>query len=199
MVLNLALALMIMFVIAVMMITVQKKLTDAHVESKDAFMINLDWNSETNYDIDLYIRNPEGDVIYFRHKETPWGTLERDDLGKKNDTMEINGESIVYNINREVLHLRQLIPGEYTINVHLFSGSMRDSSYLPQNMTIEFLRLQPTYEIKYKSELKIELPVRGEFTAFSFTYNPDMSILVDAVTQSHYVIDLLRAAGSPGP
>lgn len=198
-VMNLAMILTVLFVIAMMLITIQKNAKN-EIESKDNFLITMDWNNDSSYDVDLYIRNPEGEIIYFHKKDSSWATLERDDLGFKNDTMIVNGEPIIFRINREVLHLRNLVEGEYTVNVHVFSGEVSGNNAIPENISIEFVQVQPSYSILYKHSLNIQLPVKGEITAFSFTYNgSDKLILIDDITQYEYCNKILGSNPGPGP
>ena len=43
------------------------------------------------------------------------------DLGKRNDTIMVNGVEKIVKINREVVTIRGIVPGEYIVNVHYYS------------------------------------------------------------------------------
>jgi hypothetical protein len=46
--------------------------------------------------------------------------LDRDDRGVVNDKIIIDGKEVIYPINREVVTLRGIIPGEYVVNLYLY-------------------------------------------------------------------------------
>ena len=51
--------------------------------------------------------------------------LERDDRGGANDFILVNGKKISSPIREEIVTIRGIVPGEYTVNVIAFSGDDR--------------------------------------------------------------------------
>ena len=76
---------------------------------------------------------PNGETVSYLKKDAGWLHLDRDDQGIINDVVTIDGEEIIYPINREVVTLRGIIPGEYILNLYLYehksSKSCRSESY----------------------------------------------------------------------
>lgn len=154
---NLALAFVVLFIIAILMIQPIAKQGD--ITTKDSLLITMDWNEATGYDMDLHLQQADGNHISFVNRESLIASLERDDLGRINDV-------VGFIINREVIHIRKLTDGDYIVNVHFYANSQSES--LPQNITVEFLQIEPKYEILAKKTVSFQLSVKEEVTLFSF-------------------------------
>jgi hypothetical protein len=56
--------------------------------------------------------------------------LDKDDLGYVNDIVyNANGKITRVNINREVVTIRGIIPGEYLINAHYYSSRQTEAAF----------------------------------------------------------------------
>ncbi|WP_191058825.1 hypothetical protein [Geminicoccus harenae] len=74
-------------------------------------MIEAHWAGDLDTDVDLWVQGP-GDVpVGYSNKGGGLFNLLRDDLGKQ---MDLSGQ------NYEVSYTRGLLPGEYTVNLHLY-------------------------------------------------------------------------------
>jgi len=94
--------------------------------------------------------------------------LDRDDVGWRNDRIRLpDGTVAEVKINREVVSLRGIIPGEYVVNVHMYHMKSND----PTPVTIRLERVNP-YEFVTIKELTLEA-VGREATAFRFTLDKD--------------------------
>ena len=170
---NLAAAFIVLFMLVIMLINPIAKQND--IDTVDNLMITLDWNNDSGYDMDLHFKQPDGRVIFFNDRESLLASLERDDLGKTND---VDG----FVVNREVLHIRHLVDGNYVVNVHFYSTPAGEA--LPQNIEIEFVKIQPDYRIYVKKKLTIPLVVKEEVTMFSFSVvNGEVVVPIDTSTQ----------------
>lgn len=189
---NMALIFGVLFIIAFLMI--QSKNNDvSKIDSVDTFLVTMNWIEATNFDMDIHVRNPEGEIINYYNEDKPWGTLERDDLGNSNDTQYVDNLPILFNYNREVVHLRNMIDGRYTVNVHFYANKeVADRKTFPQSIEVEFLQLEPEYKIVYKKKLTIELAEKEEYTVFSFDYVKGTSMTnVDTIEQVPFVVEEL--------
>ena len=83
--------------------------------------VEIEWDSELTQDIDLFVRGPNGNVVYYANKDGGYVVLQRDDLGSANDTYILNGERIVIKRNYEIANFSDLPAGEYVIGVFYFS------------------------------------------------------------------------------
>lgn len=164
--------------------------------SRDTAVLTHEWNSELNIDLDTHIRNVEtGQIISYQQRNTKWGTLERDDLGVDSDTMIRDGIEYKYKINREVIHLRNLAPGLYNINIHFYGGAdyKNSDNYSNLKINLEFTQIEPGYKIIYKQDLsRLVLKPKEEVTILSFTVNDEGNIIIDdidTITQYSFVND----------
>lgn len=187
---NIALLLGALFIISFLIIG--NKDEKGQVEVKDSFLITMTWNPELNYDIDMHVLSPEDSVLGFRVKDKPWGTLERDDLGVKSDTLVINGIEKTFSYNREVIHLRNLIEGTYYVNIHMYNMRRDVPPDSEQNITIEFLQLEPSYKIAYTKKYDLNLSNKEEFTSFSFEYEEGEDAKIFDDDQLPFVNEYLR-------
>ena len=85
------------------------------------FIITMSWPAENNDDMDLYLKDPTGNVVYFRAKDRGLTHLDRDDLGATNDTIATDHGPIVHQLNEEHITIRGIVEGEYIVNVHWYN------------------------------------------------------------------------------
>jgi hypothetical protein len=82
-------------------------------------MIEAHWAGDLDTDVDLWVQGP-GDVpVGYSNKGGGLFNLLRDDLGRQ---MDLSGQ------NYEVSYTRGLLPGEYTINLHLYRNRSQSQS-----------------------------------------------------------------------
>jgi hypothetical protein len=75
------------------------------------FIVEVRWPDELDSDVDLWVEAP-GDVpVGYSNKGGVVFNLLRDDLGKRADAT---------GMNYEVSYSRGIVPGEYTVNLHLY-------------------------------------------------------------------------------
>ena len=97
--------------------------------------------------------------------------LDRDDRGLANDTIVVNGKVIVNPLNQEVVTLRGVAPGEYTVNAHYYDS--KDGK--PVEVAVSILKVNPRAEVIFYGALT--LARKGdEATAARFTVLPDGSV-----------------------
>lgn len=152
-----------MFIIAFLLI--QPPAKQADIIKKAEYIIVMEWEFEDDSDLDLWVGDPSGTIVSFRNKSAGFMNLEKDDLGKRNDTIiDEYGEKTVLKINRETVVLRGVLPGEYEVMVHVYSrafmgvvtqhgenGDARVNKGFrksPTKFKVEVIQLNP-YKIQY--------------------------------------------------
>lgn len=99
-----------------------KKESDNNTVQKVEFMITLEWDKDSENDIDLYLEDPAGNIVFFKVPSSGLSNLERDDRGTLTDTViDAEGNVISYMENVEKIAIRGIIPGEYTIAIHMYN------------------------------------------------------------------------------
>ena len=90
----------------------------------------MEWDNDATGDIDLYVEDPTSKQVSFRYHNHNFMHLDKDDLGYSNDVVyNANGEVTKVNINREVVTIRGIIPGEYLINAHYYSSRQAEAAF----------------------------------------------------------------------
>tara|TARA_B100000953_G_C18027784_1_gene422240 strand:+ start:2166 stop:2771 length:606 start_codon:yes stop_codon:yes gene_type:complete len=115
---NILLGFVFLFFLTILFINPITKL--GNVNLKAEYIITVDWKDNLPDDIDLWVRDPNGEIVSYLKKDAGWLHLDRDDQGIINDKIIINNKEVIYPINREVVTLRGIIPGEYTVNLYLY-------------------------------------------------------------------------------
>ena len=130
-----------LFIVAFLLIKPEAKKQD--FERKAEFVVVMEWDHDQPDDIDLYVEDPTNSTVHFRLPITNFMYLDKDDLGYANDIVKnVDGTITKVNINREVVTIRGIIPGEYIINAHYYSerkwtasGSLTTNSEYPSGYT----------------------------------------------------------------
>ena len=117
---NLLVGFVFLFIIAFILINPITKKAD--VPKKAEYMIVMEWPTEVADDIDLWVKDPEGNTVSFVKKENGYMNLEKDDLGHSNDmTVDEYGNKKIIYINREVITLRGTLKGQYQVAAHVYA------------------------------------------------------------------------------
>ena len=76
-----------LFIVAFLLIKPEAKRED--FDRKAEFIVVMEWDYERQDDIDLYVQDPSNTIVHFRNGRLHH--LDKDDLGKRNDTIMVNG------------------------------------------------------------------------------------------------------------
>jgi hypothetical protein len=163
---NALLGFVVMFVLAYLMINPIAR-TGA-VDPKAEFLITLTWPDGRRDDVDLYVEDPAGNLVWFREREAGLMHLDRDDLGLRNDLIEIGGQQVINPLNQEVVSIRGIVPGEYVVNMHLY----RAEGDLPLSAQVKVEKLNPRVEVVFYGEVILD-GTGDERTAVRFSVRPD--------------------------
>jgi len=143
---NFLLATTVLLVIAVCFIIVEKN--EADIKTKAEFVITVTWNEDYNNDVDIWVQDPMGNLLWFRQKEISLMHLDRDDVGDRDD-VTIDGEII--KINQEIVTIRGNTEGEWIINIHLYKQIIKD----PTNVKVTLIKLNPKATVIFHKELQL--------------------------------------------
>lgn len=93
-------------------VNIKGKNADGDIAQPGQMYVTMSWPSDNNIDLDLIIRDPTDEVVFFRNTHGRNLTLSKDDRGLLDDAS---------GLNFEYLFSRSLPDGYYTINVVAFS------------------------------------------------------------------------------
>lgn len=166
---NALLGFVVMFILALLLINPVAR--SGAVDPKAEILITLSWPDGLADDVDLYVEDPAGELVWFRHREAGLMHLDRDDLGELNDTIEIDGRRVRNPLNQEIVSIRGVQTGEYVVNAHLYRASGKD----PVTTTVKVEKLNPTVTVVFYGSA--ELAAQGdERTLVRFTVAPDATV-----------------------
>lgn len=137
---NMLLAFTALFVLAFASMNQNKKMPEA----KGAYIITVTWPQDFNDDIDTYVQDPEGKLVFFGRREDGLMHLDRDDLGHSNDKVQTQFGIIEYKENREVVTLRGTSPGEYCVNIHVYRRNNSEDKR-PVEVMVQLDKITPSY------------------------------------------------------
>ena len=149
------------------LIQIQPPAKKSEIERKAEFLIILEWDERSLADMDLWVMDPQNNIVWFRQKTGGFLHLDKDDLGQRNDKIMIDGEVKIIYLNREVVTIRGIVPGEYITNVHAY----RKSKEAPVNGYVRLLKLNPYVE--YATEHFTLKNMGDEITVFRFYVDKD--------------------------
>jgi len=168
---NLLLGFAFLFIISFLMI--QPILKKAEVHTQAEYIITVTWPLDNRDDVDTWLEDPLGNLVWFNNKEAGLAHLDRDDLGDANDTIILaDGSVIKYPYNQELLTIRGFIGGEWTLNVHMYSKLERE----PTIVRVTMDKLNPKLKPILAKDILLE--ARGhEVTAARFEMSSNGDIL----------------------
>jgi hypothetical protein len=133
-----------LFFIALLVMNPEAK--QGKVDTKAEFLITMSWPDNHPDDIDLYAEDPLGDIVWFHERDAGgFMTLDRDDRGGLNNSMTVNGRKIVTPLRQEIISIRGIVPGEYTVNVHYYLAAQ----LAPVPVTVKIEKVNPAVEVVF--------------------------------------------------
>lgn len=176
---NTLLVFVFLFVISFLLIAPEKK--EADISTKAEYVITLTWTDDSSDDIDVWLQDPIGNILFFRNQDEGFMHIDRDDLGSLNDTITMpNGIEVVVNENQEIVTIRGFIPGEWILNIHMF----RKRYDKPSRVKVKMEKLNPTVTMTIFKEYSMNKKWE-EITVARFTMTANGDIIdMDDVPRS---------------
>ena len=114
---------MIMLIVAVLVIVTVNSKGQLDYHPKAEYLVTLDWPDDRNVDLDLWLRNPFGDTIFYLNREASNVSLDRDSRGFTTNQQTLEGGAVITSDNREIIAVRAIIPGDYLVAVSYYAGT----------------------------------------------------------------------------
>ena len=152
------------FLFFIALLAIAPQANEGKVDLKAEFIITMDWPDNHPDDLDLFVQDAVGNIVWYRHRETGFMVLERDDRGGANDFILVNGKKIASPIREEIVTIRGIVPGEYTVNISHFQASTGQ----PVPATVKVQKLNPTTQVIFDNVISVD-HTGDEKTALRFT------------------------------
>jgi len=154
----------IAFLFFITLVMVAPDAKSGKVDTKAEFLITISWPDNHPDDIDLFVQDPLGHIAFYRRREAGFMVLDRDDRGGANDFIMVGDTKVDSPIRQEIVSIRGIVAGEYTVNVYHFTAVTGK----PVPVSVKVERLNPTVQVVHYDT--IELNEGGEEkTAVRFT------------------------------
>lgn len=142
------------------------------VDPKAEFLVTVSWPDKHPDDVDLFVQDPIGNMVWYRRREAGFMVLDRDDRGGANDFILVNGRKILSPIRQEIVSIRGIVAGEYTVNIYHFAALTGQ----PVPVSVKVEKLNPTVQVVHYDTIDLD---RGgtEKTAVRFVVDGDGAVL----------------------
>ena len=137
-----------LFFVALLIVAPEAK--EGKVDSKAEFMISLDWPDNHPDDFDIFVQDPIGNVVWYRRRDAGFMVLDRDDGGGLNDFVLVNGVKVPTATRQELVTIRGIVAGEYTVNLYHFAALTGK----PVPVTVTVQKLNPIVTIVAKETIE---------------------------------------------
>jgi hypothetical protein len=137
-----------LFFVALLIVAPEAK--EGKVDSKAEFMISLDWPDNHPDDFDIFVQDPIGNVVWYRRRDAGFMVLDRDDRGGLNDFVLVNGAKVPTATRQELVTIRGIVAGEYTVNIYHFAALTGK----PVPVTVTVQKLNPIVTIVAKETIE---------------------------------------------
>ncbi len=182
---NALLAFTFLFIVALIFLNPPAK--TGIIDPKAEFIITTTWPDGNPDDIDTWVEDPDGNLLWFNNTALGLMHLDRDDRGMANDTILVNGEEISNPLNQEVVTIRGYVPGEYVVNLHYYESA----SDAPVDVKVSLAKVNPRLEVVYYGEITLE-DKGSEVTAVRFTVGKEGDVLdINTLQKSVVTVDSL--------
>lgn len=155
-----------LFLVAIMFMNPEAK--TGIIDPKAEYILTITWEDFSPDDVDVWVEDPEGQIVWFRAPEAGLLHLDRDDRGLVNDTITINGEEVENPLNQEVVTLRGVVKGEYVVNLHYYASETEK----PVDVNVRLAKVNPKLEVVYYGTVNLEKK-GDEKTAVRFSIGRD--------------------------
>lgn len=160
---NLLTGTVVLFVLTTLLIAPITKNSEGIKKNAD-YVITLEWPLDIDCDVDLWVRDPQNNIVSYKFTEAGLMYFERDDMGKRRSVYELDGKEIIIDPdNKEFVTLRGVFPGEYVVNVHSYSclGTNQKNALEPGMireipLVIEIIKINPTFVVIKHVEMELD-------------------------------------------
>jgi hypothetical protein len=178
-----------LFFISLLMMNPEAK--EGKVESKAEFIISVSWPDNHPDDIDLYVEDPLGNIVWYHQREVGFMVLDRDDRGGANDFIMVAGKKVLSPIRQETVSIRGIVAGEYTVNLNHYLATARE----PVAASVKVEKVNPIVEIVFYDTVILN-KTGQERTAVRFRVAEDGSV-TDVNHAEKSLIQLTRTVRRP--
>jgi hypothetical protein len=184
------------FLFLLVLITVAPEAKEGKIDTKAEFLITVSWPDNHPDDIDLFVQDPVGNMVWYRRREAGFMLLDRDDRGGANDFILVGGRKVPSPIRQEIVSIRGIVAGEYTVNVYHFAAL----TGRPVPVSVKIEKLNPTVQVVHYDTIPLDHGGQ-ERTAARFVIDESGAVIEVGHDQKSLLQTLYRGRkpGEPNP
>jgi len=179
------------FLFFIALLAMNPEAKEGKVESKAEFIISVTWPDNHPDDIDLYVEDPLGNIVWYHQREAGFMVLDRDDRGGANDFIMVAGKKVLSPIRQETVSIRGIVAGEYTVNLNHYLATAREP--VPASVKVE--KVNPVVDVVFYDTVILN-KTGQERTAVRFRVAEDGSV-TDVSHAEKSLIQLTRTVRRP--
>lgn len=153
-----------------------KKANEGDIRSPGTVMVETFWKPDV--DVDTWVKSPDDRPVGYSRKQGKYFDLLRDDLGME---FERSGQ-----IHHENIYARSAPPGEYIVNLHMYSNRDIASNPYPiqVEVTVQLVKSNPGKEpVKTVIKSTVTLThLKEEVTVVRFRLDENADIVPGSIT-----------------
>src|SRR5262245_33045184 len=172
-------------------LTINPEALSGKIDTKAEFIVTVTWPDNNPDDIDTYVEDPLGNIVWYHQLEAGFLNLDRDDRGDFNDYVMINGKKVKNPLRQEIVSMRGIIAGEYVVNVQHYLATTPD----PVEVKIRVEKVNPKVQVIYYGTVELK-GTGSEVTACRFTVAADGSV-TDVNTMQKSLVRETRRVRTP--
>jgi hypothetical protein len=182
----------IAFLFFIALLAIKTRDDEGKVDPRLEFLVTVSWPDKHPDDIDMFVQDPIGNMVWYRRRESGFMVLDRDDRGGLNDFIMVNGQKVPSPIRQEIVSIRGVVAGEYTVNVYHFAALTGQ----PVPVTVKVEKLNPKVQVVYYDTIEVD---HGgtEKTAVRFVMDKAGAV-VDVNHDNKSLLQTLRKPRSAG-
>lgn len=171
---NINLCFFVLLCLAMFLIKPPASNKDGDITLKAEVMITIEWGAESKDDVDLWVRSPQKEIVFYANPNIGAMSLDRDDRGQRNDVIKLEDGAVeIIKENWEHVIVRKTVPGEYVVNLMMFSKV--DTT--PTKVKVKIEKLNP-YQVIFQKEVLLSSQNQEEtIVRFNISKNGKTSVL----------------------
>ncbi|NQV22086.1 MAG: hypothetical protein HQ511_11780 [Rhodospirillales bacterium] len=178
-----------MFFIAFLLINPEQE--TGKIDTQAEFIITTTWPDDHPDDVDTYVEDPTGGIIWYHVPETGLMHLDRDDRGLYRDTIMIDNKEIANPLNQETISVRGTMAGEYVVNIVHYVANFAEP--LPVSVKVE--KINPQVTVVYYGVIELS-GIGDEKTAIRFSVD-EKGEVVSTTRRPKALVELTRKVRRP--
>lgn len=144
------------------------------------YLVTLTWPDDRDVDLDLWMQDPAGKIIFYNNREDVNVSLDRDSRGFITNRTLLPDGTPLFSSNREVITIRSIMPGDYLVAVGYFSShesSQDDGPDIAIGFSVQLEKVNPILTPKFGGQFHFD-HIKQSVNVVNFHVAEDGSVTI---------------------